>query len=401
MQQTLHASIPATYTRAYVVRALGPVFFYFLAAGIGTVMLGPLLPALMLRWHIHDSQAGTLFAASFLGQLCGAWFAARKLRASLLYGALLSAAGCIAMAWLNFGAAHIALFCIGLGLGAGLTAGNIITGTAIPSARATLLAILNVAWGLGAIACPLLVHLSLPVGEQRFFYWTAACLALSAVFSIAIPQSVQTGNTSAEAFVSSPGTRPSKTRLPLSSLALFAFASSMFLYVGIENALGGWLPSYAVRIHPTLHASSISFDFWSAELIGRLLVAGLMIVVTEKSLYRVCLIMLILTEVFICIITHLSAANMVTLTILAGLSLAPLYPLIISFLLSRTGNHARLGPLFASSSFGGATLPWLTGVFSTAFHGLRAGLVIPAAGAVCLFLLSRVITTDSATQPQP
>ena len=152
------------------LRALLPVFFYFLAAGIATVMLGPLLPALIQRWHIQDAQAGTLFTASFVGQFCGAWFATRNLRASILYGSAITAAGCAAMAWVGFGAAHIALFCVGLGLGAGLTAGNVIAGTAVPAARARLIAILNVAWGLGAIACPVLVRLSSAGGIQHFFF---------------------------------------------------------------------------------------------------------------------------------------------------------------------------------------------------------------------------------------
>jgi fucose permease len=64
----------------------------------------------------------------------------------------------------------------------------------------------------------------------------------------------------------------------------------------------------------------------------------------------------------------------------------------MSFLLDRTGNHSRLGALFATASFGGATLPWLTGVFSTRFHGLRAGFLVPAAGAVLLLFLSTIIT---------
>ena len=120
-------------------RALVPVFFYFAAAGIATVMLGPLLPALIQRWHIQDAQAGTLFTASFVGQFCGAWFATRNLRASILYGSAITAAGCIAMAWVGFDAAHIALFCTGLGLGAGLTAGNVIAGTTVPAERARAL----------------------------------------------------------------------------------------------------------------------------------------------------------------------------------------------------------------------------------------------------------------------
>ena len=173
MQPIPPAPISARHNPAKPPRTLLPVFFYFVAAGIATVMLGPLLPALIQRWHIQDAQAGTLFTASFVGQFCGAWFATRNLRASVLYGSAISAAGCAAMAWAGFDAAHIALFFVGLGLGAGLTAGNVIAGTAVPPSRARLIAILNVAWGIGAIACPVLVRLSSAGGIQHFFFATA------------------------------------------------------------------------------------------------------------------------------------------------------------------------------------------------------------------------------------
>lgn len=399
-------------------RVLAPVFFYFLAAGIATVMLGPLLPALIQRWHIQDAQAGTLFTASFVGQFCGAWFATRNLRASILFGSAISAVGCAAMAWASFGQAHIALFCIGFGLGLGLTAGNVIAGTAVPSARAHLIALLNVAWGLGAIACPVLVRVSSPSGLQAFFYPVASFLAITSLVAIAIPRSEQSTqpagasppqpeilmadvekDTTALRKARNPGqplAQPSR-RLPLSPLPLFIFGAAIFLYVGVENSLGGWLPSYAVRTSPVLHASSIALYFWIAELTGRVLITLLMTLLAQATLYRICLALLILTQVLLCAIPNLSAPGIITLTFLAALSLAPLYPLIISFLLARTGNHARLGSLFATASFGGATLPWLTGIFSTHFHGLRAGLLVPAAGAVLLFFLSAIVTAKPAS----
>jgi MFS transporter, FHS family, glucose/mannose:H+ symporter len=373
-------------------RALSPVFFYFLAAGVTTVMLGPLLPALIQRWHIQDAQAGTLFTASFVGQFCGAWFATRNLRASIIFGSAISAVGCATMAWAGFGQAHIALFCVGLGLGFGLTAGNVVAGTAVPSSRAHLIALLNVAWGLGAIACPLLVRLSSASGLQTFFFLTAAFLALTSLVSIAIPRPAQaTEPTANDTTTHQPLAQPA--RLPLSPLPLFIFGTAIFLYVGVENSLGGWLPSYAVRTNPTLHATSIALYFWIAELAGRVLITLLMTLLSEAVLYRICLALLILTQVLLCATPHLSSAGIITLTALAALSLAPLYPLILSFLLARTGNHARLGALFAIASFGGATLPWFTGVFSTHFHGLRAGLLIPAVGAALLFFLSPILTT--------
>jgi FHS family glucose/mannose:H+ symporter-like MFS transporter len=367
-------------------------------------MLGPLLPALIQRWHIQDAQAGTLFTASFAGQFCGAWFATRNLRASILYGSAITAAGCVAMAWVGFDPAHIALFCIGLGLGAGLTAGNVIAGTTVPAERARLIAILNVVWGLGAIACPVLVRLLSGGGIQHFFFATAAFLAITSLVAIAIPKpsaSPSTGSnpTLQEHFAppSPPASRaPSiQQRMPLPPLPLFVFGAAIFLYIGVENALGGWLPSYAVRTNPAIHASSIAVCFWVAELTGRILVTILMALVSEAALYRICLALLILTQVLLCVTANISASGIVALTFLCALSLAPLYPLIVSFLLARTGNHARLGALFATASFGGATLPWLTGVFSTRFHSLRTGFLVPAAGAALLLFLSAILTQRS------
>jgi fucose permease len=288
------------------------------------------------------------------------------------------------MAWVGFIPAHIALFCVGLGLGAGLTAGNVIAGTAVPSSRARLIAMLNVAWGFGAIACPVLVRLS-SSAIQHFFFAAALLLAIASLLSITIPQTRSTRQLTSN-------TQSTHPRLPLPLSILFIFGAAMLLYVGVENSLGGWLPSYAIRTNPSLHASSISLFFWIAELSGRALVTMLMTLLGEARLYRVCLALLILTQIVLCAIAHISAASVITLTVLAALSLAPLYPLILSFLLARTGNHARLGALFATASLGGAILPWLTGIVSTQFHGLRAGLIVPAIGAALLLFLSTIVT---------
>ena len=365
-------------------------------------MLGPLLPALIQRWHIQDSQAGTLFTANFAGQFCGAWFATRNLRASILYGSAITAAGCIALAWVGFDAAHIALFCTGLGLGAGLTAGNVIAGTTVPAERARLIAILNVVWGLGAIACPVLVRLSSAAGIQYFFFATATFLAITSLVAIAIPN--PSPPQPAEPFEkNSPTASPAPSiqrRLPLPPLPLFVFAAAVFLYIGVENALGGWLPSYAIRTNPALHASSIALCFWVAELTGRILVTILMALVSEAALYRICLALLILTQVILCVTANISATGIVALTFLCALSLAPIYPLIVSFLLARTGKHAQLGPLFATASFGGASLPWLTGVVSTQFHNLRTGFLVPATGAALLLFLSAILTAKPTPPSQ-
>jgi MFS transporter, FHS family, glucose/mannose:H+ symporter len=374
---------------AAVLRSLIPLFFYFVVAGIVTVMLGPLLPVFIRQWNIQDSQAGTLFVVNFAGQLCGALFAARNLRLSVILGALLSAIGCAFMAWASFSTAPFALFFVGAGIGIGLTAGNIIAGTAIPALRGRLLAIVNVAWGIGAISCPLLLHAFGSISVRPFLLITSAVLIASALFTIVLPPLTSGASRSTPM-------PPLERRLPLPMPLLFFFTASMLLYIGIENSLGGWLPTYAIRIDPAIQASTITLYFWTAELIGRLLVAVLVTRLGETILYRICLALLLVTTVLFCTLIYPSSGSLMTLTFLSAFTLAPLYPLMISLLLARTGTHPQLGLLFSVTSLGGASLPWLTGVVSTRFHHLRAGLVVPTIGVLVLLSLSGAITRKPA-----
>jgi len=361
-------------------RRLLPLFVCTAAWGMVTVMLGPLLPALAARWHIQDAQAGTLFTASFLGQLVGAWFATRNLRLSLLSGAVLSAAGTAALAWASFPVAHLALFAAGLGLSSGITAGNVVAGTSTPH-RARVLALFNVSWSVGAIACPALIRLCGTANTRLFFLITAAIVLIGGLAVATLPHS----------FTNSRSAEPHTTatpRLLLTPLLLALFALSMLLYIGNENSLGGWLPSFAVRNHPILPASTIALLYWLSELASRLLMGPLLQRISEATLYRASLLTLLATQAMLLLLPHPPSAWILTATLLTGLSIGPIYPLIVAFLLARTENHPHLGRLFASASLGGATLPWLTGFVSTRFGGLRAGLLVPMAGILLLLLLA-------------
>lgn len=385
------------------IYALTPVFAYFVAAGVATVMLGPLLPALMQHWHIRDAQAGTLFTASFLGQLCGSWLAPRNLKASILYGAAVPAAGCAVLMWMSFGAVHLVVFAIGLGIGGGLAAGNVIAGTAFPLSRVRLLTLLNVAWGAGAVACPLLIRATAASGVERFLHLAAACLGLSAVLSAAMVYRAPFRTIFRARSPLLPGKKHVEAwSLSLPGLLLPVFCVAVFFYVGVENSLGGWLPSYAIRNDPSSRASSISFLFWTSELSGRVLMAATATLISAATLYRLSAAVLLAVELALCLVGHPADATVRTLTILGALSLAPLYPLILSFLLARTEDATSLGFVFAAASCGGAVLPWLTGVTSTHYDGLRIGLMVPASGAVFLLLLSsRIASGTSARSTVP
>jgi MFS transporter, FHS family, glucose/mannose:H+ symporter len=393
-------------------RTLPVVLCYFLVGGVATVMLGPALPLLAVRWGMPDARLGSLFVAYFAGQFCGAWLATPRLRASLVFGAIVAACGMAVLAFANATTAQAALFLTGLGLSAGLTAGNVVVGTLDcaastdppksenflrRSSRARDLAWLNFAWGLGAIACPLLLNLSLRVRTLHaqpgavFFAALAVALGLAGVvLALFLPRS------SREELFTAKAAKHLHIPWPLFAL----FGASFMLYIGVENSLGGWLPSYAQRLSPGSllgeRAAALALCFWICELAGR----GLMAVVIERLrdqlVYRVCLTVLILAAALLAFIPHPGTVAIFAVAAVLGLSLAPIYPLAVSFLLARTGNHPRVGKVFACASLGGTLLPWLTGVTSTHFQSLRIGFAVPAAGAMLMLMLSLYLPRASS-----
>src|SRR5580704_19788095 len=70
----------------------------FLPTGVLTTMLGPMLPILIVRWTMNDTQAGNLFLVQFLAsllgvQLAGVLLARLGFRPAFLSGLLLMAGG--------------------------------------------------------------------------------------------------------------------------------------------------------------------------------------------------------------------------------------------------------------------------------------------------------------------
>jgi len=95
----------------------------FLPTGILTTLLGPMLPILIVRWALNDTQAGNLFLVQFLAsvvgvQLSGVLLSRLGFRPAFLLGLLLMAGGVATLymgsRWL--GLASVAAYGLGLGL---------------------------------------------------------------------------------------------------------------------------------------------------------------------------------------------------------------------------------------------------------------------------------------------
>ena len=253
------------------------VFAGFVLTGVATTILGPILPYLSARWSLNDSQAGFFFTAQFLGSLSGvgafSLFSRRLgMRAVLLAGYLLMIAGVALLGSPAHPVALLGMFLAGVSLGLVITASNLMVAAGPMAGRAAILSLLNVAWGVGAVLCPFLVATAAPrTGLQAFLLLLAGAVAIL-FLSLAASRAPRYAVPSA-APLAAASPENMHCFAALASLALL-----FFLYVGAENALGGWAASYAQRLasgHP--HSAQLTPAlFWGTLLFGRIAAPALL-----------------------------------------------------------------------------------------------------------------------------
>ena len=358
----------------------------FVPTGIVTVLLGPVPPTLSARWSLSDAQAGEFFTAQFLASTVGVALSGQLVprlgyRAVMVLGLLFMAAG---VGTLPLGSRLLGMTsvaCYGMGLGLTIPACNLLVAEVNPARRAAAVSLLNFSWSVGAVACPFLLAPFQRKGAiPPFFYALAGFVLLvsAALARVSFPPPGQTVESSPE------GTRSLLTmlRTPVAIVLGVLF----FLYVGTENAMGGWLASYAKRLGDgsgTIWVTVPSF-FYAGLLANRALAPILLRRVTEIRLARASMAIALLGLVTL-LRSHSMAGVIVSASVI-GLGLATIYPITISLLSSSFGPAAtRVGSvMFMLASVGAACMPWLVGVTSTQTSSLKVGLAIPLVGCILM-----------------
>jgi FHS family glucose/mannose:H+ symporter-like MFS transporter len=394
------ADVPPHAARHHA-RANLVIHLAFAAAGIVTVVLGPILPILISRWSLTDERAGLFFTTQFCGQLAGclstgALIPIRRFgyRLTFAIGFGLVALGICALGVGNAPWALAGTALYGYGLGLGLTGGNLWVAEIFPGKRATAVSILNVAWTVGAIACGPLVMLA-ERGHMLEEFLVALGLVLGICALLIATWEIEPLEIPAEDLGSNSKGDGRDSRKKLFSPAAFALGALFFFYVGTEAAVGGWLAAFANRaesISAMMSALTPAF-FWGGLMVGRALAPVVLRVLArlaepEKALLA-CGVTLAAVAVG-ALLYSVKYQEALVCAGLAGLGLACVYPILVGWVVRIFGAHARRfgSVLFATGSMGGATLPWLVGAVSTHTGALRAGLAVPIAACVAMFLLN-------------
>lgn len=376
------------------------LFAGFVLTGLEITLSGPMLPLFISRWSLNDSQAGIFFAVEFSGSLGGVWLSSLIThylgsRTPLILGYALMTAG---LATVNASSMSVALFALtALGVGYGLVVPptNLAVAEIGGARSSSLVSLVNLAWGAGAVSCSPLVMLALKFGSLTRMLYVCAALGGVLVFSILFAEMPEGKHSasggaqkeSANAAAANPGL---VTTLTLAAL--------FFLYVGIEVSLGSWAAAHARRLGGggTFWATLAPMFFYGGLLAGRASAPFVLARVREYRLVMSALIVVIVGNTMLVLTTRRSLA-FATMTI-AGLGCATIFPVCIAWLSRWYGARAvRLGGLmFSMASVGSAVGPWSVGFVSAHAGGLRIGLLVPLFSAVLMVLLLRLVRRQAA-----
>lgn len=361
----------------------------FVPIGIATVLLGPMLPILSARWSMTYSQAGRLFPVQYIAATVGVatsgWLVSRwGFRFAIKTGLLLLAAGIVLLV---AGSKLLALFCIagyGAGLGIAVPAANLLVAEVNPGRRSAALNWLNFWWSAGAVSCPFLVAAAARSHRLPLFLAAVSVLSLL-VFGIfvAVPGiAVQSKDATGRNLEIAPLIRRSL-------IPFLALAALFFIYVGCENSFGGWVASYAKslgNLTPAMAALTPAF-FYAALTVGRSLAPALLREVDDVKLAQAGLLLGIAGTAGLVFSSGLTGVALSACA--AGLGFSSVYPISIALLSREFGAaSSRIGSImFTLSNFGGGSLPWIVGVYSTRYGTLKAGLLIPFLGSIVMFTL--------------
>jgi fucose permease len=374
-----------------------PIHTSFVLTGATNTLLGPMLPVLVGWWGLADPDAGLLFTLQFVGSIAGAALSSPLIgrlgrRPTLLAGIAIMATG---VAGLGVGTAAIgrAAVCgIGLGLGLTIPTTNLIVAESSPGSRAAALSLLNFSWGIGAVAGPPAVALSRRIDDAHLFL---SALAGALLISAAILAALRTPRMDV-------GTEaaPQAPTPPVAWRSVLRFGVFLFLYVGTETSVSGWMAVYAQRADLLSSAVAIALPsvFWGTLLAGRALGPWVLAHRAEPAVVRAGL-----AAATVGVVGLLAAGSAVSLTatvMAAGFGFSLVFPVAFAIFTREMGAAAAAatGPVFVFAALGGATLPWLVGLVSARTGSLAAGLIVPLAGCAALLLSTYADRQGSASR---
>jgi fucose permease len=367
---------------ALLRRGLVPAGLFF-AGGSLLASIGPLLPTLAERSGRPVAELGIYFTLLALGTIIGSSlfgglaerFGVGPVLAagSVLHALAMLLLSLVSPYWLQAAAVMLA----GFGYSAIMAGANIAVVLLFPQQSTQALNAVNVFFGIGSMAGPLLAAAAASAGlAATWAVWPGALLLLllfRPVSRLARPQA---------GVVRAPRDLP--VRVPL----MLALGLMMFFYVGIEVALGGWLSwllEEAAGRSAAAAAAGTSL-YWLGLTLGRTAGAFISGRVAPRRMLLAVLILLLLGLIWLWIGLQFGTAVLPAILLL-GIASGPIFPSVMALMSEAAAGSSRgIGLSMAVGSGGGIFMPALVG-YSLVNYGPTLGLTLLAAAAVVIVAL--------------
>lgn len=261
--------------------------------------------------------------------------------------------------------------------------------------------ILHAAYGVGALAAPLVATQFAQLHRWSFHYIvslglaTANTIVLGVIFRLKNQDDclLQAGETIAQKVA---GEDDHKFRQIMQTKAVHLLAIFVLVYVGVEVTIGGWIVTFIVQVRKGGPSSGyISSGFFGGLALGRVLLLWVNQKVGERRALFIYALLAIGLEVVVWTVPSL-VGDAIFVSII-GLLLGPMYPIAMnhaSRVLPRWILTGSIGWIAGFGQAGSAVLPFMTGAIAEK-HGIKTLHPFLAAMMVVMILLWAIVPRTS------
>jgi fucose permease len=268
----------------------------------------------------------------------------------------------------------------GLGAGTLVVTNNLLAAQLFPERNTSMLNLVNMFFGIGAVLGPMLAGQSLRLfGTALLSVWAGAALMLLLLAAIIRLPDVHT---------SAQEEAPAHARPVWQRAALWMLGALAFLYGGMEIGIGGWATVYMQRTtaQDAATAALTASAFWLALTGGRMVGTFAGMRITSTTMLTVC-IGLSLGGALLLQAGIGNALLSTSAVVVIGLAFGPIYPTVLASTAAtfRQSTGTATSVVMALASTGSMFVPWLLLVLLESGPAFSTLLIV--AGAVSMLAL--------------
>lgn len=360
-------------------------FYSYIVTGMVVLIPGAILPYILKEFNLGYDQGGMLLAlkamgnlgASILGGIISDGIGRKKV---LAFGAMCFIVSFGSIAVISSPILLFVLFFIaGMGWGIMNSIVNVMVSDAVDG-KSSVMNLLHMFFAVGAFIAPLIVG-SLVKFDLSWRYAVIILAMLSAILFFVFVFMPLQSKYKGKKTVESP-------QNPFRNMRYYIFAGLLFMYVGTESSINGWLTTYLsdVVVLSAVSPQDVLSIFWVTTIIGRLISAYLSNLFSKEAL----LLTYSLGGAIFYVLFLLGSGEffIVLCVLMMGLFFAGIYPTTVanaSFLIKGSGTAA--GIMMSLGGFGGAVVPYLNGLIAE-HKGLYAGMRVIIFFALVLVVIA-------------